>query len=275
MQLLKQLLRQQPQLAYALHALRQAFAAERQVAVRTPHGFRIAGNRAMQSGDFEREEAVLIAELLATHDRLIDCGANIGYFTCLARQLDKHALAVEPLAANLSLLMANLVENGWSDTEIAPVGLGRDVGIVEIFGSDTGASLVPGWATLPQNTLMRERIALNTLDNVVGSRFLQEKLLIKVDVEGGERALLEGAANILVRRPSPTWIVEICLTENFPGGNNPDFSETFGIFFNSGYRAYAATGAKNEVTAEDIATWSRDGRAQSATYNYLFVRDDR
>lgn len=271
---LKSFLLRQPRLALALHMIRQAMRPPRHDMVLTPQGFRIAGNLAMQAGVFEPAETALIEKLLPEHDRFIDCGANIGFFSCLARKYNKPVLAVEPLVSNLMLLMANLSENGWRDTEIAPVGLGRHIGIAEIFGSDTGASLVPGWATMPCNTPLRERIALTTLDTLVADRFPGERFLIKVDVEGGEFDLLKGAGRTLARWPSPTWIVEICLSENFPAGANPHFVDTFDLLFSHGYRAYAAKNIQHALSREQILTWVRAGQAERGGYNYVFRRVD-
>lgn len=271
-QILRRILRANPRVALALHGLRQAFAADRQRMVMTPYGFKIAGNALMQAGAFEPEETALLSELLPQHDRFIDCGANIGFFSCLARHHGKPVLAIEPLAANLRSLLANLDANGWNDSEVVNAGLADTIGIGEIFGADTGASMVRGWAGMPHNTLLRERVALTTLDTLVADRFTGERLLIKVDVEGGEFALLQGAARTLARIPPPTWMVEICLAENFPAGGNRRFAETFDLFFGKGYRAFAAKPGLPPVSREQVLQWAMAGRAEPGGHNYLFQR---
>jgi len=238
----------------------------------TPHGFRMAGHAAMQSGDFEPDEVALLRVLLAERDVLVDVGANVGLYTCLARSLGRRAIAVEPLPANLRLLRANLAANGWSDTDVAEVGLAQNEGSAELFGTDTGASLIPGWASLPRRTLLRHTIRLTTLDALLAGRFAGERLLIKADIEGAEYGMLRGAARTLERTPAPAWMVEICLTENFPDGVNPDYVATFGEFFARGYSARTANPEARPVTREDVARWAREGRAQSGSHNYLFVR---
>ncbi len=238
----------------------------------TPHGFKIAGNLLMQAGTFEPEETELIIKLLPEHDRFIDCGANIGFYSCLARRYGKPVLAIEPLAANLKLLLANLDANGWSDSEVVNAGLAGKSGIGKIFGTDTGASVVRGWGGMPPDTLLRERIVLTTLDTLVADRFSGERLLIKVDVEGGEFELLEGASRTLARTPAPTWIIEICLSENFPGGRNRRFAETFELLFSKGYHAFAARPELRPVSREQVLQWAREGHAVPGGHNYLFRR---
>src|SRR5262245_55444359 len=84
LQLLRNILRRRPRLALVIHALRSAFCAGREMTM-TPYGFRLAGNAAMRSGAFESEEITIVSRLLTQHDRFVDCGANIGFYSCLAR----------------------------------------------------------------------------------------------------------------------------------------------------------------------------------------------
>lgn len=265
-------LRQVPLLAYWYHRLRDSLQSVGAGAADTRHGFRFAGNAAMQAGDFEADEVALIRSLLGERSVLVDIGANLGLYTCIARSLGRRAIAIEPLPANLRLLRANLAANGWSDTEIAEVGLAAAEGAAELFGTDTGASLVPGWATLPKRTLLRNTIRLTTLDALLGQRFAGERLLIKADIEGAEHGMLLGATHTLERTPAPTWLVEICLTENFPAGINPDYVATFEHFFSRGYAARTANSAARRVTREDVVRWAGQGRAESSSYNYLFMK---
>jgi FkbM family methyltransferase len=238
----------------------------------TPWGFRMAGHAQMQTGGFEPEEVALMGSLLKEHDALVDIGANVGLYTCLARSLGKRSLAVEPLPANLRFLRANLAANGWQDTEVVEAGLAREPGRAELFGTETGASLIAGWASLPKRTMLRHEILLSTLDALLEGRFAGERLLIKADIEGAEYGMLLGAEKTLARVPAPTWLVEICLTENFPDGANRDYVATFDAFFSRGYSARTANAAARPVVREDVVRWAAQGRADSGSYNYLFTR---
>jgi FkbM family methyltransferase len=267
---LRNMLRRRPRIELAYHTLRKIMSDRGSLASPTRYGFRMAGNEAISSGEFEAQEVDVIGELLPRHDRLIDIGANIGFYSCLARQMGKPVMAIEPLRENIPWLLNNLSANGWQDTEVIVAGLSDETGIGEIFGSDTSASLVPGWAARSERSLLRERIVTTTLDSVLAHRFHDERLLIKVDVEGAEFALLKGAAETLSRKPAPTWLVEICLSENFPGGRNPRYVETFDLFFDVGYRALTANSERRPVRREDVADWNAAGRTPSGVYNYLF-----
>jgi len=72
----------------------------------TPHGFKLTGTNsihhlAMQKGTFEPEETLLFKDIFQGADVFVDVGANIGYYSCLARSSALHVIAIEPLAKNL------------------------------------------------------------------------------------------------------------------------------------------------------------------------------
>jgi FkbM family methyltransferase len=241
----------------------------------TPYGFAmIAGNslhhRLMQDGTFEPDEVALTAECLEDCDVFVDIGANIGFYSCLARSMGKQAVAIEPQEQNLRYLYANLLANDWADVEVFPLGLSERAGIVSLYGySSTGASLVPGWAAQPKR--FKKTIPVSTLDSLLGCRFHERKMFIKLDVEGFEYQVLLGCGEILARQPKSTWMVEICLSEYHPGGSNPRYRDTFAIFFDAGYQARTANGERTAVSLTDIDRHVKEGRSDSGTINYLMV----
>lgn len=219
--------------------------------------------------DAEAEETALFLSLLSQVEVVVDIGANAGWYTLLARAAGKQTIAVEPLHSNLRYLYRNLLENGWDDVEVYPVALSARPGVALLYGGGTGASLVAGWAeSSPWN---RTPAAVTTLDIRVASRFTGKRLLIKIDVEGGEYNLLEGGRSVLSVSPPPIWIVEICLTEHHPGGVNPVYEQTFEAFFSAGYAAQTASFSKpKQVTAEDVRRWVELRSLDHGTHNFLF-----
>jgi FkbM family methyltransferase len=244
--------------------------------VRTPLGFQLQGlrsqhHRAMQEGRFEPTEVALLEALLPTVDRFVDVGANVGYFTLLARARNRPVVAVEPLPGNLRHLLANLVINKWADTEVQPVGLSSRIGIADLHGaSSTGASLLSNWAGAPAS--IRTRIALSTLDTIIGERFQDERLLIKIDVEGLEYQVLQGATHLLSRTVEPIWLVEVALAEYHPEGRNPDYLATFETFMKRGYSCFLVLERTlQEVSMDAVVRWNSVGATDTAAINYLFV----
>jgi FkbM family methyltransferase len=221
----------------------------------------------MQDGSFEPQEVAFLRARLPQADVFVDIGANAGYFTCLARRHGKAVVAVEPAAHNLNLLFRNIRANGWDDVEVFPVGLAARPGLGTLYGDGTGASLLTRWAGASE--VWRRTIPLTTVDVLLANRFRDRRLLIKLDVEGAEDGVLAGARETLARHPAPTWLVEICFSENFPDGINPCFQSVFERFWSAGYAA-ASLEAGRPVLREDVARWLREGRRDFGYVSFIF-----
>jgi FkbM family methyltransferase len=248
---------------------------KRRKAVLTPLGFKLvssnyAANRAMQAGTFEVEETGIIRHHLRGAEVFVDIGANVGLYTCLARSEGKYAIAVEPQPRNLKCLCDSLSLNGWTDSEVYPLGLGASYGLATLYGaSGPSASLLAGWAALSKR--FQQTVAVTTLDTLLSDRFDGKKLLIKIDVEGAEYGVLRGAERTIRMSPRPTWMVEICLNEYHPAGLNPDFAATFEMFWAQGYEARTADGQNRLVTPTDIGDWIAARRSSLRVFNYIFT----
>ena len=257
-----------PFLSIVYRNIRDEYRFIRNKPVMTPMGFYFVGDRSMETGAFEPEETRIILEFFGTTDVFVDVGANIGFYTCLAKSAGKIAVAVEPCPSNLRSLYRNLEVNSYSETEIWPVGLAGKPGIKALWGSGTGASVIEGWANIARS--WKQVIAVNTLDNCLGDRFQGNRLFIKVDVEGAEFGVLEGSTATLTRIPKPVWLMEITLCLNRPECN-PNFFKTFEMFWRNGYDAYTADTNKRPVSESDVRRWMEMGSCDYGSYNWLFV----
>jgi len=241
----------------------------------TPYGFKLLGSssihhRAMQAGTFEPEETALVQQYLHDAEVFVDVGANIGFYTCIARSSGKQVIAVEPLRRNLDYLYVNLAANRWNDIEVYPVGLSDRPGLGVLYGASvTGASLIRWWAGASQ--VFQRMIPLSTLDILLGARFSGKKLVIKIDVEGAEYQVLLGTRKIISMSPRPTWLIEICLNEYHPAGLNPNYAATFEIFWKHGYEARTADRRNQVVLPADVQRWVNAGSCHSGVINYNFV----
>lgn len=132
----------------------------------------------------------------------IDVGANIGYFTCLMSQLAGPAgkvLAVEPEPQNLVLLRENIAINKLTNVEVHPCALGASEGTA-LLGlykpSNRGRHSIVDAAAKPQI-----RVPVRTLDDLARDSGTGGKSwsLVKIDVEGYEAFVLDGAKETLPR----------------------------------------------------------------------------
>jgi hypothetical protein len=71
--------------------------------------------------------------------------------------------------------------------------------------------------------------------------------------------------------PRPSWMIEICLEEFHPSGLNPDYVQTFDLFFSAGYRAFTADERRIEVRPADVAAWVTARHCPLDTFNFLFT----
>ncbi len=139
-------------------------------------------------------------------DTVLDVGANIGQYGKRLRDwgYDGRIVSFEPLSQAHAELSARAAgDPAWS---IAPcMAIGAEDGEIDIqVSAESDMSSV-----LPQNDLLRqispsseiqktERVALRRLDSIAGD-FISEndRLFLKIDVQGFEAEVLKGAAALL------------------------------------------------------------------------------
>jgi len=235
----------------------------------TPWGFHFAGNPAMIEGTFEPVETELVRNILQEVDVLVNVGANIGYYCCHALSLGKSVIAFEPIYRNLCLLQKNINANNWDGVEIFPIALSDKAGILEIYGGDTGASILKGWADISE--AYKTNVPASTMNLVLNNRLEGKRALVIVDIEGAEKLMLEGAEEILANKPKPIWLVEITAHENQPEGVkiNPNYVRTFEIFLKNGYDAFKVNDVFSPIHMDEIILIST-GVLQAGTHNFLF-----
>lgn len=241
--------------------------------VMTPLGFMFTGSnsihhKAMQKGEFEPIEVEWFKNEIQNIDLLVDVGANAGYFSCLARTLGRTVVAVEPLWANLQNLLRNIELNTGPPVEVLPVGLSSEIGIMRLYGfSSTGASLLANWAGAPVSA--SRLVPVTTLDNIVAERFKDKRILIKIDVEGFEYKVIQGAGKLLDREIKPIWLVEITNSQFHPAGFNPNFKDTYLEYWRRGYSCYALT-SEGKIFIEPEDFEAINNFQSKGLINYIF-----
>jgi FkbM family methyltransferase len=162
-------------------------------------------------GDVEPGTRVLLERLLAPGDTFVDVGANLGLHTIAAARAMKGRgaiVAFEPFAPTFELMQRSIWLNGFSrmvEGHQAAVYNAAGSKRLHLGASSSYHSLFPLAATSGFTTEMVE-VPLMKLDDVLGSRATVD--VIKIDAEGAELEILDGATAVLERSPEIALVVE-------------------------------------------------------------------
>lgn len=154
-------------------------------------------------GTYEPEESRLMKHRLQPGDVFFDIGAQAGYHTMYASELvgpSGRVLAFEPVPSNLSHLRQHLLMNHLTNTLVIDAAVSDITGVSYFDCADSSvAGHLSSEGTLEVRTI--------SLDTEIESGSLPVPDYIKIDAEGAELKILEGARNIL-RRRHPTLSLE-------------------------------------------------------------------
>ena len=142
----------------------------------------------------------------------VDIGANIGWYSlCAATVGYEKIIAVEANPKTFRSLINNVSVNDYHDKIIAlNLAITSNQGIVQI--SDTLSS--DQNSILTGNGSQLRTLALN-LDQLTDILSIKGPAHLKVDIEGAEKLLLDGAQTVLSRDIFKSIEIE-CTFENFP-----------------------------------------------------------
>lgn len=155
---------------------------------------------------FEPLETDFLRGVLHPDSVCLDVGANVGYFTMLMASIATRGCihAFEPLPLNAALITASAALNGFRNIVLAAAAVGAEPGTVEfVEATDSAYSSIHD--TGRKGVGRRFDVPVVTLDAHVEKHALGSIDVLKIDVEGAEGLVIEGAAALLAdpaRRPS-------------------------------------------------------------------------
>jgi len=167
-----------------------------------------------EGGLWEPFETEVVLRLIRHFRTFIDLGANIGWYTLLARATmphDSRIVAFEPEPGNFSLLKRNVAANPGIDAELVQCAVSDRAGVSEIYlspfnqGDHRIYSSEAGRRTLQVSTV--------TLDDYFDQTPLPP-LLLKCDTQGSEAKILRGGAKVLW----PNLAESVLIMEFWPKG---------------------------------------------------------
>ncbi len=158
----------------------------------------------------ERYEARLLRTVLQPGASFWDVGANIGYFSLLAATVvgpRGQVVAWEPGPEAFQQLQDNIALNNVLQVYALPLAVADQEGTARLYlhggEADTGATLFQGGARSQYH-----EVQTTTLDTFFRQHGGPPPQLLKIDVEGAELAVLQGAVSLLADH-SPLLLVEM------------------------------------------------------------------
>jgi len=211
-------------------------------------------DRSIYFDSFEFNIRNIILNNISVGGTFIDIGANIGYFSLLASKLvgaKGRIIAFEPNPLTINRLKKNMELNYSGNIELIEVALSNKEGEVQLFRpKDETHGLTSmrnhGW----QNTECYN-VQTKLLDDILPPK-ISSIDLIKIDVEGAELLVFEGAKNTIIKF-KPKIILE--LNEKAAKNFGYDILEVVRLIlsYNPNYRLkFIEEHSSRSITLEDL-----------------------
>jgi len=172
--------------------------------------------RAVWLGVWDDDIRRNVVALLAPEAVMLDVGASVGAWTIpLARGLGPRArvVAFEPVPANRARLERSIAANGLANVTVVPLALGDAERQVDMWLRSAVTGAVSGTAAVVPTGGGHLTVSMRSLDEWAEDVQLDRVDFVKLDVEGAELLVLEGAERTIARfRPlilaefEPYWM---------------------------------------------------------------------
>jgi FkbM family methyltransferase len=154
-------------------------------------------------GKYEKYETALLLSQVKKNDVVVDVGANIGYYTLLMAQKAKRVYAIEPDKEIFGILKKNIEENNLKNIVLINAAAGDKKGQIKYYKNEENFGDGRVYGSKSDNFV--GFVSCLRLDDILRNE--QIISLIKIDVQGWESAVIEGA-NKIIERDSPTLFLE-------------------------------------------------------------------
>jgi len=167
-------------------------------------------------GAYEPLETMIVSKVIQPDDVVLDCGANVGYFTALFDQLVKpngQVHSFEPGENTFSKLKRTKELLGLDRATLHLKAMDASVGLIDFWSSTSGSDAqqkTVNNAAIGRH-LRLDKVEATTLDTIAAdlrAKGLKEISFVKCDIEGAEATMLKGATNLLNSANPPIWLIE-------------------------------------------------------------------
>lgn len=174
--------------------------------------------RHIYAGSFERDETKIVRRVLRPGMTFVDVGANLGYYTALASRLvgaSGSVFAFDPSEYAFPRLSRMIEVSGLANVRAFQCGLADTAGERLLFGAVDEDNYDMHTATMvPNDDPHRAVVRTDTLDHMAEQLNIEKIDFMKIDVDGFEPLVLQGAAGLLAERRISHIMFE-CTEERF------------------------------------------------------------
>lgn len=204
-------------------------------------------------GAYEAEDCRMWISLVPDADIIFDVGANIGLYSLLAASTNARSVvhAFEPTPSLSQAIDENLRLNNLNNVVNNRLAVGDTIGDVFLnFSSGTGGNNEGmNFVTKGKVEASGEATTATTLDQYCQDKGITSIDLMKMDVEGGEYAVLMGAKELLKNQAIKCIVLELIeWAAKRSGHSTRDVKQ---ILVDNGYQIYALhDGKKTPLSVE-------------------------
>ncbi len=141
---------------------------------------------------------------------VIDVGAYIGYYSLLASKLvgsKGKVYTFEPFPESLLVLKKNIQINSCKNIQVIEKALTDKVGVASYYLDHNSPSNNSTIQSLqPFKDRQEIRVPTTILDEFMGNKRVD---IVKMDIEGGERAALNGMTKVIKSNPNLVMLIEV------------------------------------------------------------------
>lgn len=207
-------------------------------------------------GLYEFNESAFLLHYLSKDDVFLDIGANVGHYSLLASGVKKcNTIAIEPVPKTFAKLNEQIALNKLESKILAQnIGVGNECAILNF--------------SVDKNTMNRivdaeyknaVQIPVKTIDSICKEKNIS---LMKIDVEGYEKFVLEGSQTTLKNENLKAIIIEINFSNKFYGVENDEVAE---ILIKNHFKPFKYNPLNRQLT--ELKTYNQE------QFNTIFIRD--
>lgn len=207
------------------------------------------------TGYYEPNQLYFLDQVLKAGNVFVDVGANMGLYSLFAANrvgVHGYIIAIEPSTRDFERLETNVKLNSFRNIKPEHCALSNHAGFAELHIAKERNAGHNTFGTFAYEGVRQERtehVRLQTLDEMIQQKRLERIDVIKVDVEGSELSVLEGAENT-INKFHPILLLELSDMTLAPQGCTS--SQVWRFLTGKGYTIFEYDGKTGHPVAAEL-----------------------